>query len=576
MLRLRDYQAEALRAVDQAAQRGVHRQLVVLPTGAGKTLVAAALSQRVAGRVLFLCHRDELVQQAVEKFGYLWPADAIGVVKAERDEHDRPIVVASVQTLQHRHRLARLDPTAFRLAIVDESHHAASRSYGAILTALGFWPTPGPGQLLVGLTATPMRGDGVGLGRIFDAITYRRSIQDLVRAGYLADVRGVRVATRIRLQGVRRTRGDFQLRDLSLAVDTPARNRLVVDAYRQYGEGRKAVAFTVDIAHAQHLADAFVEAGYQADWISGALPLDERRARLARFRDGPTRLLTNCNVLAEGYDDPSIEAVIMARPTRSKTLFIQAVGRGLRPYPGKVDCLVLDMADSGHDLVTLATLTHDGELAGRSATGTAPGERAAEEADLTPADLPVQITGTVPVDLLARSQFVWRVERHRMTLEAGPGKDIRCEQIGSDDRWTVTLWQRGARVPLADQPLPLAYAQGVAEDWVRDQNLEGYAAHDARWRQRAATDKQRVLLNQLGQPVPATLTREAATGLIRETLRRRALTDPDAPWRRDPASERQVAWMTDHGLPVPPGFTKGDFQAVLETWKPRNRTTGVR
>ena len=571
MLRLRDYQEAALHAVDEAARRGVRRQLVVLPTGAGKTVVAAALSQHTAGRVLFLCHRDELVQQAVEKFGYLWPADAIGVVKAERDEHDRRIVVASVQTLQHSHRLARIDPTALSLAIVDESHHAASRSYVHVLEALGFLPTPDPGKLLVGITATPMRGDGAGLGRIFEAITYRRSIQDLVRAGYLADVRGVRVATRVNLNGVRHNHGDFQLRDLSLAVDTPSRNQLVVDAYRQYGEGRKAVAFTVDIAHAQHLAEAFTDAGYRADWISGELPLEERRVRLARFRRGDLDLLMNAQVLLEGYDDPSIEAVIMARPTRSQTLFIQAVGRGLRPYPGKVDCLVLDMADNGHDLVTLAGLAGDGDLPVRSADRTAPGP-AREAEDATAGEMPMAITGAMPVDLLARSQFVWRIERYRMVLEAGPGQEIRLEQLDTDNRWTVARVDRSGREPLADQPLPLAYAQGIAEDWVRSQNLEGYAARDARWRSRPATDKQRTLLRELGAVVPPDLTREMATGLIRETLRQRALTDPDAPWRRDPASPRQVAWMTEHGIPVPPGFTKGDFQTVLDDWKRRGRT----
>ncbi len=533
------------------------------------TVLAAALSQHTAGRVLFLCHRDELVQQAVEKFGYLWPADAIGVVKAERDEHDRRIVVASVQTLQHSHRLGRLDPTAFSLAIVDEAHHALSQGYVQTLQALGFLPEPDPGKLLVGITATPMRGDGAGLGHIFEAITYRRSIQDLVRAGYLADVRGVRVATRISLNGVRRNHGDFQLRDLSVAVDTPARNHLVVEAYRQYGEGRKAVAFTVDIAHAQHLADAFTEAGYRADWIAGDLPLEERRARLTRFRHGDLDLLMNAQVLLEGYDDPSIEAVIMARPTRSKTLFIQAVGRGLRPYPGKVDCLVLDMADNGHDLVTLASLAGDGEIAVRSAERTAPRDRTAE--DPARVELPVTLGEAMPVDLLARSQFVWRTERYRMILEAGPGQEIRLEQLDTEDRWTVVRVDRTGREALADQPLPLAYAQGIAEDWVRNQNLEGYAARDARWRSRPATDKQRTLLQELGESVPPNLTRETATGLIRDALRRRSLTDPDAAWRRDPASPRQVAWMTEHGIPVPAGFTKGDFQTVLDQWKRRSR-----
>jgi len=571
VLQLRDYQREALDAVLAAARRGVRRQLVVLPTGAGKTVVAAALARQATGRVLFLCHRDELVQQAVEKFGFLWPADAIGVVKAARDETDRRIVVASVQTLQQPHRLARLDPAGFSLAIIDEAHHAPSRTYRAILAALGFWPAPPPGKLLVGITATPQRADGVGLGHVFDTVAYRRSIHDLVRAGYLADVRGVRVATQVDLAHVRRRHGDFELQDLSLAVDTPARNALVVDAYRRYGENRKAVVFTVDVAHAQHMAEAFRAAGYAADWVAGALPAAARQARLAAFRAGAIQVLANAQVLLEGYDDPSIEAVIMARPTRSQAWFIQAVGRGLRPYPGKVDCLVLDVADTGHDLVTLDQLAAAGALPD-AARRTAPGETPATDESAAEPVAPLRLVGAVPLDLLARSQFVWRREGRRLVLEAGPGREIWCDALpDGGDRWTVTLRGRGTETPLTDQPLTLAYAQGVAEDWVRAHKLEGYAARDAAWRQRPPTPKQVALLHQLGVAVPDGATRADATALIRDTLRRRALEDPAAPWRQEPASARQVAWMRARGLTVPPGFTKGDFADLLARLKRRAR-----
>lgn len=565
VLKLRDYQEEAVAAVIQAARRGTRRQLVVLPTGAGKTVFAAALSRRASGRVLFLCHTTELVQQAVEKFGYLWPANELGVVQATRDEHDRRVVVASIQTLQHTRRLDRLRPDSFSLVIVDESQHAPSASWQQVLTRLGFLPEPQAGRLLVGITATPMRGDGVGLGRVFDAITYRRSIQDLVRAGYLADVRGVRVVTQVDLTGVRRSAGDFQLRELSQAVDTPRRNQLVVEAYQEHGEGRKAMAFTVDILHARHLAAAFQQAGYRADWVSGELPVAERADRLRRFREGELDLMANAQLLIEGYDDPSVACLLMTRPTRSKALFIQMVGRGLRVYPGKTDCLVLDVTDSGHDLISLATLAGDGELVVREERRTAPGPER-QPADTEVPDVPISVAGTVPLDLLARSQFVWRTSRTRMVLEAGPGQEIVCVQ-DNGDRWTVTLVGKGVREALSDQPLPLAYAQGVAEDWVRAQNLEGYAARDAAWRSRPVTDRQRELLAQLGAGVRSDLTRAEAKDLIRETLQRRALEDPHAPWRQDPASEKQIAWMERHGYTIPAGFTKGDFHDLMDRLK---------
>ncbi|EQD80828.1 helicase, partial [mine drainage metagenome] len=136
----------------------------------------------------------------------------------------------------------------------------------------------------------------------------------------------------------------FQLESLSLAVDTPKRNALIVETYGKHGEHRKAVAFTVDVAHAQHLAEAFREGGFRADWVSGELPILERRERLRKLRDGELDVLSNCSVLSEGWDEPSIACLIMARPTKSTGLYIQMAGRGLRPYPGKDFCLLIDVS----------------------------------------------------------------------------------------------------------------------------------------------------------------------------------------------------------------------------------------
>ena len=468
MLALRDYQREAIGAIIRQATAGVRRQLVHLPTGAGKTLVAAALSEKANGRVLMLVHRDELVQQSVEKVGFVWPEEQIGVVKAGRDEHDRRVVVASVQTLAHEERLARLDASSFTLVIADEAHHATSPSHRRVLEGLGVLPETAPGRLLLGITATPERADGVGLGRVFQEIVYRKSILELIEAGYLADVKAVRVETHLDLRRVRVSAGDFNAKDLSLAVDTENRNRLIVEAYERYGEGRKAVAFTVDIAHAQHVAEAFRARGHRADWVAGELPTAERKRRLAAFRDGETTILSNALLLTEGYDEPSIGCVIMARLTRSATLFTQAVGRGLRTYPGKDDCVVLDLADSCQDLCSLASLEGLGDRRMRP-RGPGHGD---PEAPRTPRDeqpddhlAEAKLVAT-PLDLLAQSAFRWHVEgKRRMRLEAGPGQDVFLLR---DDTglWRVTLRAKGEEQDLAARGLPLGYAQGVAEDYV--------------------------------------------------------------------------------------------------------------
>ena len=500
MLALRDYQREAIRAIIRQASAGVRRQLVHLPTGSGKTLVAAALSEKANGRVLMLVHRDELVQQSVEKVGFVWPEEQIGVVKAGRDEHDRRVVVASVQTLANEERLARLGSASFTLVIADEAHHATSPSHVRVLEGLGVLPETAPGRLLLGITATPERADGVGLGRVFQEIVYRKSILELIEAGYLADVKGVRVETHLDLRRVRVSAGDFNAKDLSLAVDTENRNRLIVEAYERYGEGRKAVAFTVDIAHAQHVAEAFRAHGHRADWVAGEIPMAERKRRLAAFRDGETTVLSNALPLTEGYDQPSIGCVIMARPTRSATLFTEAVGRCLRTYPGKDDCVVLDLADSRQDLCSLASLKG---LADRRTHQRGPGDRDPDAPRVARDEQPddhlveAKLVAT-PLDLLARSAFRWHVEgKRRMRLEAGPGQDVFLLQ---DDAglWRVTLRRKGEEQPLSGRGLPLGYAQGVAEDHVRKEGLGWFAGRDARWRSCGATERQVELLHSLG------------------------------------------------------------------------------
>lgn len=564
MLALRDYQRDAIQAIVREAIAGVRRQLVQLPTGSGKTVIAAALSQKSRGRVLMLVHRDELVQQSVEKFGWVWPGEEIGVVKAERDEHDRRVVVASIQTLANEARLARLDAMSFTLVVADEAHHVTANSWIHVLERLGLLPDTEPGRLLLGITATPARADGVGLGHVFEKMVYRKPILELIEAGYLADVKGVRVETHLDLRRVRMTAGDFNARDLSLAVDTENRNRLIAEAYERYGERKKAVVFTVDVNHAEHVAETLRSRGHKADWVAGELPLRERQRRLAAFRDGETDILANALLLTEGWDEPSVGCIVMARPTRSQTFFTQAVGRGLRPYPGKDYCVILDMADSRLDLVTFGDLEGFREIGEGRARGAVPeGERLEREAQPDDHLAGAKLVAT-PLDLLARSAFRWHIEgKRRMRLEAGPGQDVYLTR-GDGGLWSVILRSREGEADLAGQALPLDYAQGVAEEHIRQNGLGWFAGKDAQWRSRPPSERQVELLRSFGIDTPEDLTREGAQDLIRESLRTRALSDPEAPWRSQPASERQKAWMEKHHFRVREGITKGEVADLME------------
>lgn len=226
---LRPYQEEAVTSVFSALGQGVRRLLINLPVGAGKTVVAADIAKRFGQRTLFLVHRDELALQANEKFSLVWPDARIGIVKGRQDDVDADVVVASVQTLSQPGRIERLRGAGeFRLVIQDEAHHVGASTFRDVLSGMGSLPETPDGSLLIGLTATPFRSDGEDLGKVFEKIVYRRSIMDLIRQGYLADVRAYRLETKLDLSNVRTFDGDFNERDLALAVNTPKRNQVVV------------------------------------------------------------------------------------------------------------------------------------------------------------------------------------------------------------------------------------------------------------------------------------------------------------------------------------------------------------
>ncbi|MBC7106262.1 MAG: restriction endonuclease subunit R, partial [Firmicutes bacterium] len=231
-------------------------------------------------------------------------------------------------------------------------HHAVARTYVFVLERLGFM-SGDPDKLLLGVTATPVRGDKVGLGAVFQKIVYQRSLLWMVRAGYLVDFRGLVVDTGVDLGDVRVVAGDFADADLEGVLNTEDRNGLIARAYLDHTAGRRAVAFTAGVQHALDLAATFRAAGVTAEAVSGETPEEERRKLLSAFRAGDVRVLCNCNLLTEGWDEPSLDCILMARPTKSKALYLQMLGRGARPYPGKQDCLVIDFVDNTgrHDVM---------------------------------------------------------------------------------------------------------------------------------------------------------------------------------------------------------------------------------
>src|SRR5213592_196337 len=267
MMRLtpRPYQHEAVAALLAAAARGVQRPLLVLPTGTGKTIVFALLVQRRRGRSLILTHRDELIQQAVDKLHLVDPTLRLKVVQAARDEHTTPTVVASVQTLSRRPRLTRLVPD-FQTIVIDEAHHAPAPTYRRILEYCRAWQPDGP--LVVGVTATPERGDRHSLREVFDRIVYQKTLLEMMQAGYLVDLRAFQVLLQADFDALRTQQGDFvdaELETLLLAANAPAQ---VLAAFQAHAADRKALLFTPTVALAYAMAETFCTVGFHAESLA--------------------------------------------------------------------------------------------------------------------------------------------------------------------------------------------------------------------------------------------------------------------------------------------------------------------
>lgn len=358
MFELRPYQQEAISAVLEARHLGRRRVLVCLPTGAGKTVIFSNLIRILRRPALVLAHRTELIEQAVDKIQrVLGPGRAVAIEKAnQRAGADADVVVASIRSL-HTARLDQvLQGRQVGLVIYDECHHAPAMDNMRVLRELGVFGQRWEG-LLVGFTATTQRGDRVGLDTVFEEIVYQRTLPTMIREGYLVPLRGFRIATEEDLRALDGSGSDFNLEELEEAVDIRGRNTLVARAIQELARDRRTLAFCVTVKHARNLAVALNEIGVNAAVIHGESPDDVRASLLRRFREGEIQVLTNVGVLTEGFDDPGVSCVAMARPTRSEALYTQCVGRGTRLFEGKSDCLILDFVDlSSLSLVTLPGL----------------------------------------------------------------------------------------------------------------------------------------------------------------------------------------------------------------------------
>jgi superfamily II DNA or RNA helicase len=336
-MNLRPYQDKVIEDFDCEIAAGKKRIILVAPTGSGKTVVGAAIIKSVTERrrgVLVVAHRREIIKQTADKLH----ANGVphGIIMAGVTPRPLEFVqVASIQTLWTRAvQRESIDLPPAELLVIDEAHHCPANTYRKIIDAY-------PDAILLGLTATPCRGDGRGLGGIFETIIECPQVAELIEHGYLVKTR-VYAPVDPDLKGVRTVAGDYNELELADRMD---RRKLISDIithWHKFGERRKTVCFATGVRHSVHLRDEFIKSGVRTEHLDGGTPKPERDASLARLASGEIELITNCMVLTEGWDMPEVGCAILARPTKKMGLYRQMIGRVLRPAVGKPDAIILD------------------------------------------------------------------------------------------------------------------------------------------------------------------------------------------------------------------------------------------
>lgn len=338
-IELRDYQQEATENLQKMREDGKTIALLYHATGVGKTITAATDAKAVGGRTLFLVNALKLASQAKETFAKVWPEATLGEYTGSQKDMTQTVIFATVQSISKD--LEKFSPTDFDYLIVDECHHAAANTYQKIFTY--FHP-----KFILGLTATPERSDGEDMLELFQNVAHKMDLKTAVERGILVPIRCIRVKTNIDLTDVRINGIKYNSQDLESKLFIPERNQLIVDTYLKYVNGKKTVIFCASVDHAAEIAKLLRDSGVKAEAVSGRDRMEVREKILKDYETGSTNVLCACDLLNEGWDSPHTTVLFMARPTMSKTIYLQQLGRGTRRCPGKEDLLVVDFVDNAN------------------------------------------------------------------------------------------------------------------------------------------------------------------------------------------------------------------------------------
>jgi len=340
---LRDYQQECVDTILREFEE-MNAQIVQLPTGSGKTVILWHVLAALDKKALIIAPTRELTEQIEDTGCQVVDPSQVYVKRKSYWPKDKQYLIMTGQGATFAQKGSGLDLFLPDILVIDEAHRSRSRSIETLIEHF-----VDKGTKVLGLTATPERLDGKSLLSVYEALTYTSTLIDLIREGYLVDLECYKIKTRHKIEEMKYSSGDIAASILR-QLDVESRNEIILDVYLNRCPGTKCLVFCLNVAHSESIADQFRRKGVKAAAIYGSMPKGKRRQCIADFKSGEIQVLCNCQLLTEGFDEPSIESLILARPTKSKALYSQMIGRGVRPYPGKDKCLVYDLSDEIHNI----------------------------------------------------------------------------------------------------------------------------------------------------------------------------------------------------------------------------------
>lgn len=539
---LRDYQREALDALYGGWNSGLDRIGVSLPTGTGKTHIMAHLGRELVcdnrlpdqARVMYLVHRDTLVDQTIAKLrATLPPGTSIGVVKATRNQLAARVLVVSVHTLRSEARLHQLPRIG--LCVVDEAHVSVSPTYMRVFEHIGALD----GRCrLAGFSATWSRSDSTGLGDVWQDIVYAKSIKWAInrKPQILVKPRGIRIGEGADTEDVRITRGkdgvDFSEADLERVVMLESIRDAVVAGVQRHSAGRPGALFAPTVAAAEYFGDGLRAAGIPTDGFYGKTGKNDRRRIDGALRSGELQMVTTCTAIAEGYDNPQLTVGVLCRPTKHEGLFVQMMGRFLRPWPGKTEALMLDCVGSTEDVklrnaidLSVSSETTDGEDIPIDKDEDQEPVSRERKARVRKFDGDIELFAGTQVQWLTAAgiPFVPCGERLVFLVEGRNGW-----RVGECDRRTQN--GRATGVLMVADGLAQADALTVASDHA-EASGEHLARRSARWRLGQPSDSQLSVAESIGLQVPDGITRGQLSDQLSMTFAARVLA-PFAVWQQ--------------------------------------------